>query len=130
MLSPEKAHHLTTTLFSTLSNIPILGSATRRFYAFEDASLEKEVFGLKFKNPIGLAAGFDKDGKYYHTMSRLGFGFIEIGTVTPLPQVGNPQPRLFRYPRIEDLSTEWASIMKAWMRWSQDSNLEPEERSL
>ena len=103
MLSPEKAHHLTTTLFSTLSNIPILGSATRRFYAFEDASLEKEVFGLKFKNPIGLAAGFDKDGKYYHTMSRLGFGFIEIGTVTPLPQVGNPQPRLFRLPKDRGL---------------------------
>ncbi len=102
-MSPEKAHHLTTTLFSTLAKTPILGSITRGVYAYEDTSLEKEVFGLKFKNPIGLAAGFDKDGKYYSTMSQLGFGFIEIGTVTPLPQAGNAQPRLFRLPKDKGL---------------------------
>lgn len=65
---------------------------------FEDARLEKTVFGIKFPNPVGLAAGFDKDGKYFEDMSKLGFGFIEIGTVTPKPQPGNPRPRLFRLP--------------------------------
>ena len=59
--------------------------------------------GLKFKSPIGLAAGFDKDGKYYKSMAALGFGFIEIGTVTPVPQKGNPQPRLFRLPEDKAL---------------------------
>ena len=102
-MSPEKAHHLTTTLFSILSRVPILGSITRSIYSYESASIEKEVFGIKFKNPIGLAAGFDKDGKYYKTMSQLGFGFVEIGTVTPLPQGGNAQPRLFRLPKDRGL---------------------------
>ena len=59
--------------------------------------------GLKFPNPVGLAAGFDKDGKYFKAMSSLGFGFIELGTVTPKPQAGNPQPRLFRLPGDEAL---------------------------
>ena len=59
--------------------------------------------GLKFENPVGLAAGFDKDGKYYRQMAALGFGFIEIGTVTPKPQGGNPQPRLFRLPKDKAL---------------------------
>jgi len=98
-LSPEKAHHLTTSLFSTLSSLPLIGTLTRKYYAYDDPSLEKEVIGIKFKNPVGLAAGFDKDGKHYETMSHLGFGFIEIGTVTPLPQEGNAQPRLFRLPQ-------------------------------
>ncbi len=102
-LSPEKAHHLTTSLFSTLTSIPLLGALVKRSYTYEHSSLEREVFGLKFKNPVGLAAGFDKDGKYYKTMSQLGFGFIEIGTVTPLPQAGNAQPRLFRLPQDEGL---------------------------
>lgn len=65
--------------------------------------LSRELFGLTFKNPVGLAAGFDKDGKHYEAMSHLGFGFIEIGTVTPKPQIGNPQPRLFRLPKDEAL---------------------------
>ncbi len=65
----------------------------------DNSGLEREVFGLKFKNPVGLAAGFDKDGKSFKAMSALGFGFIEIGTVTPKPQGGNPQPRLFRIPQ-------------------------------
>ncbi|GAB2624752.1 quinone-dependent dihydroorotate dehydrogenase [Belliella aquatica] len=65
--------------------------------------MEREVFGLKFKNPVGLAAGFDKDAKLIDEMSMLGFGFIEIGTLTPKPQEGNPQPRLFRLPQDEAL---------------------------
>ena len=102
-MQAERAHHLTTSLFSTVQKIPLLGSLIRRHYAHDSARLQKELFGLSFPNPVGLAAGFDKDGKYYKTMSALGFGFVEIGTVTPLPQKGNPQPRLFRLPEDKGL---------------------------
>lgn len=68
----------------------------RRCFLIEDPRLEKEVFGLKFKNPVGLAAGFDKDAKLYNELSDFGFGFVEIGTLTPKPQGGNPKKRLFR----------------------------------
>ena len=68
----------------------------RLIFSVKDTSLEREVFGLKFDNPVGLAAGFDKDAKLFDELASFGFGFIEIGTVTPLPQEGNPKPRLFR----------------------------------
>lgn len=67
-------------------------------YCYKHASLQRQVFGLTFKNPVGLAAGFDKDAKFIDELSCLGFGFIEIGTVTPKPQDGNEKPRLFRLP--------------------------------
>ncbi len=72
-------------------------------FEFDDKRLEREVFGIKFKNPVGLAAGFDKDARLIDEMALLGFGFIEIGTLTPKPQPGNPQPRLFRLPEDEAL---------------------------
>ena len=89
---PEEVHYLT---FSLLKNFSFL---TRLFFPkpLEDKRLEREVFGLKFKNPVGLAAGFDKDAKMFSELSDLGFGFIEIGTLTPKPQDGNPKKRLFR----------------------------------
>lgn len=93
---PEKVHHFT---FSTLKNtlkFPGVSSALAKTYLVEDKKLERNVFGLKFKNPVGLAAGFDKDAKLYKELSQLGFGFIEIGTVTPKAQGGNPKQRLFR----------------------------------
>ena len=65
-------------------------------FKVQDTRLKKEVFGLKFENPVWLAAGFDKDAKLFDELSAFGFGFVEIGTVTPLPQEGNPKPRLFR----------------------------------
>lgn len=102
-ISPEKAHHLTTSLFKIALSLPLVGWLVKRKYRLEDLKLEKTVMGLHFKNPIGLAAGFDKDGKYYKVMSHLGFGFIEIGTVTPLGQEGNEQPRLFRLPEDKAL---------------------------
>lgn len=95
-LSAEKAHHLTTSIFNTLVSTPIIGSITKNIFSLEHKSLERTLWGLTFKNPVGLAAGFDKDGKYIKSMSALGFGFIEVGTITPRPQVGNPKPRLFR----------------------------------
>ena len=98
LLPPEKAHYLTVDLLKFTLAIPIIGSLFRSFYAVKDDRLKRKVFGLEFENPVGLAAGFDKDGKAYKAMSALGFGFIEVGTVTPKAQDGNPQPRLFRLP--------------------------------
>lgn len=102
-LSAEKAHHLTITLLKFVLAIPLVGSLYRRWYRVDDPRLERELFGLRFPNPVGLAAGFDKDGKSFEAMSSLGFGFIEVGTVTPKGQEGNPQPRLFRLPQDQGL---------------------------
>ncbi len=102
-MDAEKAHHRTVKLFRIALSIPFGKSIIKGIYGYNSPVLEKKVFGLTFKNPVGLAAGFDKDGKYYREMSNLGFGFIEIGTVTPLPQDGNPKPRLFRVKEDEGL---------------------------
>ena len=103
MMSPEKAHGFTIQLFKLVLKIPGVKGIIRNAYSFEHKDLETEVFGLKFKNPIGLAAGFDKNGDLIHEFSNLGFGFIEIGTITPRKQEGNPKPRLFRLPKDEAL---------------------------
>ncbi|MEB2780731.1 quinone-dependent dihydroorotate dehydrogenase [Algoriphagus sp. C2-6-M1] len=100
---PEAAHHFTVDLTRFTFNLPVIGSIVESVFHLEDKKLEREVFGLKFKNPVGLAAGFDKDAKVIDEMAMLGFGFIEIGTLTPLPQEGNPRPRLFRLPQDESL---------------------------
>ena len=98
-MAPERAHHLTVKGLSATLATPGVSAAFRATYRLDDPALERTVFGLPFPNPVGLAAGFDKDGKYYHPMASLGFGFLELGTVTPRPQAGNPQPRLFRLPQ-------------------------------
>ncbi|SFO16218.1 dihydroorotate oxidase A [Algoriphagus ornithinivorans] len=100
---PEAAHHLTFDLTKLTFNLPVVQSALKANFRLDNPLLEREVFGLKFKNPVGLAAGFDKDAKLIDEMAMLGFGFIEIGTLTPKPQEGNPQPRLFRLPQDEAL---------------------------
>ncbi|PHN05532.1 quinone-dependent dihydroorotate dehydrogenase [Flavilitoribacter nigricans] len=99
----ERAHHLTLFLLKMVLGIPLVGNMFRMAFSLKDTRLEREVFGLKFPNPVGLAAGFDKDGKHFRAMSALGFGFIEVGTVTPKGQDGNPLPRLFRLPADEAL---------------------------
>ncbi len=93
---PEKVHYFTFSLIRFLSKIPGFSSIFILLYSVNDKRLETEVFGLKFKNPVGLAAGFDKDAVLYKELSNFGFGFIEIGTLTPKPQDGNPKKRLFR----------------------------------
>ena len=93
---PEKVHYFTFSLIRFLSKIPGFSSIFKLLYSVDDKRLETEVFGLKFKNPVGLAAGFDKDAVLYKELSNFGFGFIEIGTLTPKPQDGNPKKRLFR----------------------------------
>lgn len=103
LLPAEKAHQLTVTLLQWVLSIPLINSLFRSFYQLDSPLLQREVMGLSFKNPIGLAAGFDKDGKYFKSMASLGFGFIEVGTVTPKGQEGNPQPRLFRLPADQAL---------------------------
>ncbi|MFC7356962.1 quinone-dependent dihydroorotate dehydrogenase [Jejudonia soesokkakensis] len=96
-VDPEKIHH---TIFKNIRFFNKIGFSIvfKGMYAVENPRLERELFGLKFPNPVGLAAGFDKDAKLYRELSNFGFGFIEIGTVTPKPQEGNPKKRLFRLP--------------------------------
>lgn len=93
---PEEVHYFTFSLVKFIAKIPFVPQLLKSIYEVEDKRLEREVFGLKFKNPVGLAAGFDKDAKLYKELSHFGFGFIEIGTLTPKPQDGNPKKRLFR----------------------------------
>ena len=96
LFSPEFIHNLSFKLIKFGAIIPGKMWAWRLLFKVRDARLEREVFGLKFENPVGLAAGFDKDAKLFDELASFGFGFVEIGTVTPLPQDGNPKPRLFR----------------------------------
>ena len=93
---PEKVHYFSFSFIRFISKIPFVPSILKSIYEVKDTRLEREVFGLKFKNPVGLAAGFDKDAKCYRELSNFGFGFIEIGTLTPKPQEGNLKKRLFR----------------------------------
>lgn len=93
---PEEVHYFSFSFIKFISKIPLVSKLFRWIYEVKDSRLEREVFGLKFKNPVGLAAGFDKDAKCYQELSNFGFGFIEIGTLTPKPQEGNPKKRLFR----------------------------------
>jgi dihydroorotate dehydrogenase len=93
---PEKAHKITMQLFRLSLSLPFGKKIFKSLYTLEDKKLQRTLFGLNFDNPVGLAAGFDKDGRYFKDLENLGFGFIEIGTVTPKPQDGNPKPRLFR----------------------------------
>lgn len=93
---PENVHHFTFKMIRLISKIPLVPSIIRGIYHKNNSKLEREVFGLTFKNPVGLAAGFDKDARLYNELSDFGFGFVEIGTLTPKPQAGNPKKRLFR----------------------------------
>lgn len=93
---PEEVHHFTFSLIKATQKVPGMRSLIQSKYQVNDKRLEREVFGLKFKNPVGLAAGLDKDAKIYNELDAFGFGFIEIGTITPKPQDGNPKKRLFR----------------------------------
>ena len=103
LLSAERAHTIVTRTMSVLFAIPGVRAVVRSFYKVKNDHLERQLFGIKFPNPVGLAAGFDKDAAHIRDLSALGFGFIEIGTLTPVGQPGNPMPRLFRLPKDEAL---------------------------
>lgn len=96
LFDPEKVHYFTFSLIKLLTSIPGVNLLLKYLYVVEDPKLEREVFGLKFPNPVGLAAGFDKNAVLYKELSHFGFGFIEIGTLTPKGQPGNPKKRLYR----------------------------------
>ncbi|MBS1559058.1 MAG: quinone-dependent dihydroorotate dehydrogenase [Bacteroidetes bacterium] len=100
---PEKIHHFVFNALKFFCQIPLVKNSLRQFYVRSSPLLERELFGLRFKNPVGLAAGFDKDAKLIDELACLGFGFIEIGTLTPQPQPGNDKPRLFRLPEDQAL---------------------------
>ncbi|MCB0688481.1 MAG: quinone-dependent dihydroorotate dehydrogenase [Saprospiraceae bacterium] len=100
---PETAHRITVSQLSALRKIPGLTKLMSKSWSYESPVLKTEKMGLSFKNPVGLAAGFDKNGSYVDSMRLLGFGFIEVGTITPLAQPGNDKPRLFRLPEDEAL---------------------------
>ncbi|MBS1634562.1 MAG: quinone-dependent dihydroorotate dehydrogenase [Bacteroidetes bacterium] len=101
--NPEKAHYLTFDLLKLALGNALGRGLAGSILSVEDPRLEKELFGIRFKNPVGLAAGLDKDAKAFDELASLGFGFIEIGTVTPKAQPGNDKPRLFRLPKDEAL---------------------------
>ena len=98
---PETAHRLTFKAIKILQNIPFVGPVSRRI--FQVKGLERDIFGLHFKNPVGLAAGLDKDATLFNELGNYGFGFIEVGTLTPKAQPGNPAPRLFRLKKDQGL---------------------------
>ena len=102
LFDAELIHEFSVKSIKLLSLLPFSKQILRYFFHVNTKALERNLFGLKFKNPVGLAAGFDKNAECYNEISNFGFGFIEIGTVTPLPQPGNPKKRIFRL--VEDKS--------------------------
>ncbi len=96
---PEKIHHFSFWAIKTAFKTPFFAKITEKIYQVSDPNLERKIMGLTFPNPVGLAAGFDKDAKIGTDWRHFGFGFVEIGTITPRPQAGNPKKRLFRLPQ-------------------------------
>jgi dihydroorotate dehydrogenase len=100
---PESVHHFSMFILNTISAVGTGRYLLRKLFAEPDPALRQDFAGLIFRNPLGLAAGFDKNALYLQSLETLGFGFVEIGTVTPLAQSGNPKPRLFRLKKDEAL---------------------------
>ncbi len=121
MFDAEKVHHFSMNILRFFCRFPFIKKIIQKQFIPEN-DLLKDVFGLSFKNPVGLAAGFDKNAKYLNELEALGFGCIEIGTVTPLPQDGNPTSRLFRLPKDKALinrmgfNNEGVEIVKERLR--------------
>ena len=105
LMAPETAHHFAFGTLRLLFLIPGIKAYVRSRHRCNDLSLRRTLFGLEFPNPVGLAAGFDKNAEFLHQLDAFGFGFVEIGTVTPEAQPGNPRPRLFRLPADAALIT-------------------------
>ncbi|MGH2554030.1 MAG: quinone-dependent dihydroorotate dehydrogenase, partial [Chitinophagaceae bacterium] len=103
LLPPEWVHYFSMNCLKALCRIGLLRKLLAAFFTIYDSRLTIQIFNLQFKNPVGLGAGFDKNAKYLRELECLGFGFVEIGTVTPLPQAGNDKPRLFRLPKDKAL---------------------------
>ncbi len=113
-LTIDKAHALSLIMLRLVSALPYGLHILRKKYTFENQALERDVFGIRFKNPIGLAAGFDCNGDVINEIGALGFGFVEIGTVTPLAQEGNPKPRIFRLTRDKAIINRIGHANRGW----------------
>jgi dihydroorotate dehydrogenase len=100
---PEWVHYFSMNSLKLFCKVPFVKKILSNAFVVDDVRLEKKAFGLNFKNPVGLGAGFDKNARYLNELEALGFGFVEIGTVTPLAQAGNDKPRLFRLPKDKAL---------------------------
>ena len=100
---PEEVHYFSMNMLHKACSIPPIKKIISKNFSLQHPSLERELFGLHFKNPVGLGAGFDKNASYLNELEALGFGFVEIGTVTPKAQPGNEQPRVFRLPKDKAL---------------------------
>ena len=103
LISPEKIHEILVKSVRLIHRFPLFPWLLRKIFCLENPQLGKEFLGLRFKNPVGLAAGFDKNAEFYNEFGSFGFGFIETGTITPRPQPGNPKPRSFRLPKDKAL---------------------------
>lgn len=103
LLKPETVHHIIIHLLKFLFLIPFVSRLFSWIYEIKDSRLKREFLGITFKNPVGFAAGFDKNAEIFDEFSHFGFSFIEVGTVTPLAQYGNPKPRSFRLPKDQAL---------------------------
>mgnify|MGYP001075941249 CR=1 FL=1 len=103
LLQPETVHHLIIYLLKIGFKLPGIAYLVRKYYTVSDKRLKTKFLGMTFDNPVGFAAGFDKNAEVYNQFSKFGFSFIEIGTVTPKPQPGNPKPRSFRIPKDKGL---------------------------
>ena len=127
LFDPEKVHNFTFLFFKISLNLPFIGFIIEKIYSVKNKKIKKKLFGLEFKNPVGLAAGFDKNAKLYKELSRFGFGFVEIGTVTPKPQQGNPKKRLFRLTNdlgiINRMGFNNDGMVKIALRLSKNKNI-------
>jgi dihydroorotate dehydrogenase len=128
-LDAERAHYFVFDNLKRVASLPGTKAVLRGLYDYQHPSLAREVFGLKFPNPVGLAAGLDKNAVLTDELATMGFGFVEIGTVTPRPQPGNPQPRLFRLPADEALinrmgfNNDGAAVVAERLRQRQNRQL-------
>lgn len=133
MFPPEDVHYFSMNMLKKPCSIPLTKSLLEKSFQYQHSSLEKKVFGLQFKNPIGLGAGFDKNAVWLTELEALGFGFVEIGTVTPQPQPGNDKPRLFRLPQDKALINRMgfnnngakaiAGRLRSWQEHKKNSSL-------
>jgi dihydroorotate dehydrogenase len=137
LFPPEDVHYFSMNCLRMGSNIGPIKKAISSQFCFNHPSLERELFGLHFKNPIGLGAGFDKNALYLRELETLGFGFVEIGTVTPKAQAGNDKPRLFRLPKDKALinrmgfNNEGLSAIKARLeQWNENQKSEIRNQKL
>ena len=122
---PEGVHHFTFSAIKWMHYLPGVGALLRTLFRVQHPKLERQVFGLHFPNPVGLAAGFDKDAKLYKELSNFGFGFIEIGTVTPKPQGRNPKNACFDSKRIQHSSIGWVLTTKVYLLLQHDLKKTP-----